>query len=162
MTSKETPKKVYRATNSSIDSSACRLCRAVGDTSHHKNIFKPSNRALLETAEQICGHSIVYEVNLPHLICRPCERRLNNTMDFQKVILETEQSFHQSESSQVRFKRCVDVSPSISPPPRSRLLTTSSAHSARPSARTSLSFDSCQDSRQNIEVSTHYLSVYIK
>ncbi len=74
-----------------------------------------------------------------------CRTNLRITMDFQKVILETEQSFHQSESSQVWFKRSVDVSPSISQPPRSRLLTTSSAHSARPSARTSLWFDSCQD-----------------
>lgn len=156
MTSKETPKKAYRASNSSIDSSSCRLCRAVGDTSRRKNIFKPSNRALLKIAEQICGHPIVYEANLPHLICRPCERRLNNTVDFQKVIVETEQSFHQSESSQTRFKRCVDVSPSISQPPRSRQAT-----SATPSARTSLSFDSCQESSQNIEVSTHYLSVYL-
>ncbi|CAB4011969.1 PREDICTED: uncharacterized protein LOC107350876 [Paramuricea clavata] len=146
MTSKETPKKAYRASNSWIDSTSCRLCRAVGDTSRRKNIFKPSNRALLKIAEQICGHPIVYEVDLPHLICRPCERRLNNTVDFQKVIVETERSFHQSESSQTRFKRCVDVSPSISQPPRSRQVTC-----AAPSARTSLSFDSCQESRENIE-----------
>ena len=73
MASKETPKKVYRSSSSSIDSSACRLCRAVGDTRHRKNIFKPSNRVLLETAEQICGHSIVYEANLPHLVCNPRE-----------------------------------------------------------------------------------------
>ena len=38
-------------------------------------------------------HSIVYEANLPHLVCRPCERRLNNSRDSQKVILETEQHF---------------------------------------------------------------------
>ena len=158
MASMETPKKVYRSSSSSIDSSACRLCRAVGDTRHRKNIFKPSNRVLLETAEQICGHSIVYEANLPHLVCRPCERRLNNTRDFQKVILETEQSFHKG---QARFKRCVDVSPSVCQPPRSRL-STSAAQSARPSARTSLSFDSCQEPRQNIEVSTAYLRCNIK
>ena len=111
MALKETPKKVYPATNTSIDSSACRLCRAVGDTSHRKNIFKPSNRTLLKIAEQICGHPIVYEVNLPHLICRPCKRRLNNTVAFQKIIVETEQLFHQSQSSQSRFKRCVEVFP---------------------------------------------------
>ena len=119
LNSKETPKKVYRSSNSSVGSSACRLCRAVGDTSHRKNIFKPSNKVLLEIAEQICKHSIVYEANLPHLICRPCECRLNNTRDFQKVILETEQSFWKG---QAWFKRC-------------------------------------QEPRQNIEVSTAYLSV---
>ena len=48
MTSKETPKKTYRSLNLSIDSSSCRLCRAVGDTSRRKNIFKPTNRALLK------------------------------------------------------------------------------------------------------------------
>ena len=125
---------------------------------HHKNIFKPSNRVLLETAKQICGHSIVHEANLPHLVCRPCERRLNNTRDFQKVILETEQSFHKG---QAQSKCCVDVSPSVCQPPRSRLAT-SVAQSARPSARTSLSFDSCQEPRQNIEVSTAYLQCNIK
>ena len=156
MTSKETPKKVYRASSSSIDLSSCRLCKAVGDTSHRKNIFKPSNRHLLQTAEQICGHPIAYEANLPHLICRPCKRRLKNIMDFQKVILNTEQSFRRSESGEIRFKRCVDVSPSTSQPPRSRL-STSAARTARPSAKTSLSFDSCQESSQNIEVSIHYL-----
>lgn len=161
MTSKETPKKAYRASNSSIDSSSCQLCRAVGDTSRRENIFKPSNRALLKIAEQIFRHPIVYEANLPHLICRPCECRLNNTVDFRKVIVETEQSFRQSESSQTQFKCCVDVSPSIYQPPRSCQASTSAAPSARPSSRTSLSFDSCQESSQNIEVSTHYLPVYL-
>ena len=155
MTSKETPKKLYRSPSSLIDSSACRVCRAVGDTSHRKNIFKHSNQVLLKTAKQICRHSIIYEANLPHMICRPCERRLNNTRDFQKVILETEQLFHQS---QARFKRCIEVSLSISQPPRSHL-STSPARSARRSPRISLSFDSCQEPRQNIEVSAAYLPV---
>ena len=143
--------------DSSIDSSSCRLCRAVGDTSHHKNIFKPTNRALLKIAEQICGHPIVYDANLPHLICRPCERRLNNAMAFQKVIVETEQFFRQRESTQTRFKRCVGVSPSASQPPRSRRHTFAVGSSVKPAARTSLSFDSCQESGQNIKVSMHYL-----
>ena len=162
MTSKETPKKAYRSLNLSIDSSSCRLCRAVGDTSRRKNIFKPTNRALLKIAEQICGHPILYDANLPHLICRPCERRLNNAIEFRKVIVETEQLFHQAEFSQTRFKRCVDVSPSVSQPPRSRHHASAVSSSAKPAARTSLSFDSCQEiSGQNIEVSMHYLYVHI-
>ncbi len=90
MSSKETPKKVYRAfEDSAIDPSSCRLCRAVGDAGHRKNIFKPSNQALLKIAEQLCGHPIVQDSSLPHLLCRPCEHRLNHTLEFQKVIVET-------------------------------------------------------------------------
>ena len=143
MASKETPVKAYRASSSSssIDSSSCRLCKATGDPNHRKNLFKPSNRALLSIAEQIYGNSIVYDPNLPHLLCRPCERRLKNTMVFQKVMVESEQSFRQS--SETRFKRCSNVSP-ISQPPRSRRAT-STVPSARHSARASLTFDSRQE-----------------
>ena len=160
MSSKETRVKVYRdsSPSSAINSSSCRLCRATGDPNHRKNLFKPSNRALLGIAEQICGHPIVYEANLPHLLCRPCERRLKNTMTFQKIIVDTEQSFRQS--SQTRFKRCANVSPSISQRPRSRQATsTVAAPSTRHSARTSLSFESYQEPtsvNRDIEVSTRY------
>ena len=51
--SKETPKKVYRSVESAIDLSSCHLCCAIGDPSHRKNLFKPSNRALLRIAERI-------------------------------------------------------------------------------------------------------------
>ena len=132
---KETPKKVYRALDSAIDPSSCRLCQAVGDANHRKNIFNPSNRALLKIAEQLCGHRIVQDSCLPHLLCRPCERRLNNTLQFQKVILEAENMFLERQSTNTRVKRCVEVSPSISRPAKSRL-------TSMPSARTSLAFDS--------------------
>ena len=68
MSSKRTAVKVnsalspFRAINSPF-----RLCRATGDPNHRKNLFKPSKRALLSIAEQICVHPIVYETNLPHL-----------------------------------------------------------------------------------------------
>jgi hypothetical protein len=154
MSSKETPKKVYRAfTDSAIDPSSCRLCRAVGDAGHRKNIFKPSNQALLKIAEQLCGHPIVQDSSLPHLLCRPCERRLNHTLEFQKVIVETEKLFQQRQSS-VRVKRCIDVSPSVSRQPKSL-----SRRNTRPSSRTSLDFGSCQDV-SSIQVK-HFIIVVI-
>ena len=148
MASKETPKKVYSMVESIIDPTSCPFCRAVGDASHRKNIFKPLNKHLLRIAEQICGNTIAKESGLPHLVCRPCERRLKNTIEFQKVMLEAEQSFRECQSSQTRFKRILDVSPSAPQPPRSRLATAGTA----PSARIALSFDS------TIEVSM--ISIY--
>ena len=53
-------------------------------------------------------------------------------------MLEAEQSFRERQSSQTRFKRILDVSPSVPQPPRSRLATAGTA----PSARIALSFDS--------------------
>ena len=67
-----TPKKVYAAYKKS---SRCRLCSSVGD--HRKNLFGKANRALLRAAEELCGSSLPQREDLPHLICRPCERRLN-------------------------------------------------------------------------------------
>ena len=75
-------------------------------------------------------------------------------MDFQKVILNTEQLFRRSESGEIRFKRCV-YGYATSQPPRS-CLSTSAARTARPSGKIFLLFDSCQESSQNVEVSTHY------
>ena len=141
MASKETPKKVYRAPVSSrqyIDTASCGLCRSVGDRSHRKDIFRPTNKALLKIAEQLCGHSIAPDPSLPRQVCRPCERRLKNSLEFQKFIVETQNAFQQSEPA--RVKRCIDVSPSIARPPKSRLTKTVSA-------RTSLTqtFAACEE-----------------
>jgi hypothetical protein len=67
MALKETPKKIYRASVSDIciDPASCRLCRSVGDLIHRKDIFKPSNRALLKIAEQLYGHNIAPDPILP-------------------------------------------------------------------------------------------------
>jgi hypothetical protein len=131
MASKETLKKIYRASVSDIciDPASCRLCRSVGDLIHRKDIFNPSNRALLKITEQLYGHNIAPDPILPRKVCRPSERRLKNCLEFQKVISETQEVFQQRQSGDARVKRCVDVSPSISRPPKSRL---------KPSARTSL------------------------
>ena len=88
MSLKEMPKKVYRAPSSALfDPLSCRLCRNIGDASHLVNIFNPNNQQLLTIAEKLCGCSIVAHSSLPNLICRPCEQRLKNILEFQKVIL---------------------------------------------------------------------------
>ena len=130
MSSKETPRKVYSTVEFNIDPSTCRFCHGLGDVGHRKNIFKPLNQHLLKIAEQICGHPIVKESGLPYLVCRPLERRLKNTIEFQKLMLEAEQSFRERKTSQTWFKRCVDVSPSVHQPPKSRLSATRTAASS--------------------------------
>ncbi len=152
MASKETPKKVYRSLDSDIDLSSCRLCGAVGDPSHRKNLFKRSNQALLRIAEQLCGYPLVQDSSLPHLVCRPCERRLNNCLQLQEVIKKTEEIFQQRLTRSTRVKRCVNVSPSISQPQKSRI----SASKRR--VVTSLSFDVGQERSSlnpDIEVISH-------
>jgi hypothetical protein len=47
--------------------------------------------------------------SFPYLICRPCERRLNNTISFKNVISETQKSLVKDS----RFKRCPEVSLSV-------------------------------------------------
>ena len=141
-TTKETPKKVYKTPNYNFDLSSCRICGGVGDPSHRKNLFKTQNQALLKIAEHLCEHPIVRDSGLPHLLCRPCERRLNNCLELQKVIQKTEDGIRQRQAGGTRVKRCIDVSPSISKPPKSRASSTSLtvSKSTAPTARQSLSF----------------------
>ena len=87
----QTPKKVYQSSGSSC----CRLCKSVGDTSSWRNLFGKGNRALLATAEI-----------MPHLLCRPCERRLKNFENFRVLITESQSSFQ-------RVKRCIEISTSV-------------------------------------------------
>ena len=44
----------------------------------------------------------------PHLLCRPCERRLNNFKAFRAMITESQSHFQRSD----RVKRCIEASPS--------------------------------------------------
>lgn len=118
-----TPKKVYAATS---NISRCRLCGSVGD--HCKKLFGKANRALLETAEELYGSSLPQSEELPHLICRPCERRLNNFKVFKTTISESQASFD-------RVKRCIEVSPSAP-----RTLKRSKANEAVRSSRRGLLF----------------------
>ena len=103
MSKSETPKKIYAA--SSTVASSCRLCKSVVDSAHSKNLFGKPNSSLLASAEDIYGSSPQKSELLPHLLCRPCERRLNNFKTFKTLILESQRSLE-------RVKRCIEESPS--------------------------------------------------
>ena len=101
----ETPKKVYK-TNEAVTVSCCRLCKAVGDTSRWRNLYSKGNRQLLAIAEEVYGNALQRSEFLPHLLCRPCERRLNNFTVFKSTIFESQASF------ELKVKRCIEESPS--------------------------------------------------
>ena len=71
---------------------AGRLCKSVGDVSFPKNMYAKGNRALLAAAEDIYGRPLRQDNLLPHLLCRPCERRLRNFIAFKTVISESQRS----------------------------------------------------------------------
>ena len=68
------PRKVYAA--SSNATSSYRLCKFVVNSTHCKNLFGKANRAFFVAAEEINGSSLQRNDLLPHLLSRPCERRL--------------------------------------------------------------------------------------
>ena len=115
-------------------------------------------------AEKLCGRSIFARSSLPNVICRPRERRLKNILEFQKVILKSDGEFREATevSLNVRVKRLVEVSSSISRPQKSRLPVTE-----RQTARTSLTFENIQQPPVNpryVEVAACFLTTlsYIK
>lgn len=57
-----------------------------------KNLFAKENRALRSTAEDILG-KFLEKSELPYLLCRPCERWLNNFKSFKDIIIESQSSF---------------------------------------------------------------------
>jgi hypothetical protein len=75
----------------------CRLCGSFEDKKYCKNLFIKQNENLLHIAEIINGGSLAFETGLPNLLCRPCERRLNNLAKFKKVITETHAGFSVSK-----------------------------------------------------------------
>lgn len=85
--------------------SCCRLCKSTGEI-HFKNLFAKGNRALLSAAEDIYDQCLRNEDELPHLLRRPCERRLKSFMKFKAKITETQASFE-------RVKRCIEISSSV-------------------------------------------------
>ena len=127
----QTPKKVYKSSGNT-SSSCCRLCKSVGDTSCWKNLFGKRNRPLLATAEIIYGSPLIQDKTLPHLLCRPCERRLKNFEIFRVAIKESQSSFQ-------RVKRCIEISPSVA-----RTLSKSAKDSAN-SRRRELCFEARTD-----------------
>ena len=118
MAARETPKKRYsKSTTAEVYSSSCRLCKAVVDKNHCKDLFKSSNQTVLKNVENIYGNSLPQDNSLPHLICRPCERRLTNAITFKSVIINTQRSLEQ----EIRSKRCLEISPSVVQPSTSRV-----------------------------------------
>ena len=103
----ETPTKIYSASKS-VSLSCCRLCKSVGDISHWRNLYRKGNSQLLPTAEDLYGKALPRSNVLPHLVCRPCERRLTNFRKFKITVSESQASF------EVKVKRCLEESPSAS------------------------------------------------
>ena len=73
----QSPKKISKSSTTAYIS-CCRLCKSVEDVSCSKNIY----RALLAPAEEIYGRPLRRDKLPPHLLCRPCERRLKNSISF--------------------------------------------------------------------------------
>ena len=73
---------------------------------YRKNLFKKSNEQLLAAAEVVYGGTLPGNELRPHLLCRPCERRLNNFKAFRAMITESQSHFQRSD----RVKRCIQVS----------------------------------------------------
>ena len=115
MASKGTPKKLYKKPSGSTVISRCRLCNTVADPQYSKNLFRDSNRAILRNAETLYGGELLQSGDLPHLVCRPCERRLNTALQFKRTIGETQRQLRED----FRAKRCVELSPSVAKPARS-------------------------------------------
>jgi hypothetical protein len=135
MATKGTPKKLYsKSASTEVSSSSCRLCKAVVDRNHSRDLFKAKNSTVLKNAEAFYGHSLPQDKSLPYLICRPCERRLDNAIKFKNIIAETQEYLQQ----QTRSKRCLDISPSVSQPSPLRVRT--SVSSSGSSRRRSLAF----------------------
>ena len=87
---KGTPKKFYKKRSGSTLISSCRLCNCVADPDHSKNLFRDTNQTLLRDAESIYGGAFTRGSDFPHLICRPCERRLKNAIHFKEKVSETQ------------------------------------------------------------------------
>ena len=137
----QTPKKNYKATAGAV-LCCCRLCRSTGEV-HFKNIFAKGNSSLLSTAEEIYGRSLEKD-DLPHLLCRPCERRLKSFKEFKLKITATQDSFE-------RVKRCIEVSPSVP-----RTSSKRAKDSVERSSRRGLNFNA-----KEIEVKSHqYPSIF--
>ena len=73
----QSPKMISKS-STTANISCCRLFKSVEDVSCSKNIY----RALLAAVEDIYGRPLRQDKLLPHLLCRPCERRLKNCISF--------------------------------------------------------------------------------
>ena len=83
----------------------CRRCCGIYDLKHTKNLYRRANVQLLSLAEYVYRGKLPNEDSLPHLLCRPCERSLDNFKNFQNTIKGNQHSMTQKN-------RCIESSPS--------------------------------------------------
>ncbi len=139
MASKDTLKKLYKKAELNTGSiSRCRLCNCIANPKHSKSLYLRKNQAILHNAERIFGGELPHKSDFPAHICAPCERRLNNAIQFKKVITETQQAL----AEKVRTKRCIDISPTVQPPAKVRT-------DPRTSRRRSIDFNVAADDTQS-------------
>jgi hypothetical protein len=62
-----------------------RLCNSVADLKHSKNLYRRQSETILCNAEIIFVGELRQESSFSHQICAPCERRLNNAIQFRKL-----------------------------------------------------------------------------
>ena len=106
------PKKFYKSPSVLTVISRCRLCYSVGDPKHCKYLFGAANRAIYCNAESVYGSELPSSIEHLHLICRPCERRVNTVIQFKQTIGEMQRKLRQ----EVCAKCCVDFLPSVTTP----------------------------------------------
>ena len=82
----------------------CRLCKSVGELGIlAKSLQQSRNRPLLAEAEELLyGDAIPLCEFLPHILCRPRERRPNNFRVVRSTISESKASF------ELKVKRCIE------------------------------------------------------
>ena len=93
--------RCLKRASSHVNLSCCRLCKSVGDISHSKNLFAKNNRMLLASVEELYGSSLSQNKLLLHLVCRPCERQVNNfkAFIFKNMIMETQKFLERTHFS---------------------------------------------------------------
>ena len=147
----ETPKKLYGKENLKSSISRCRLCNCVADPKHSKSLFRKQNLQIGRNAEIFYGAKLPQQDDLPRHICGPCERRLNNAIQFRKVIADTQRELH----ANLRTKRCVELSPSVNP---STKVQAAGISRRRRSIDFSASATDCQT--QNVKTVSVYLVLF--
>ena len=143
----QTPKKFFY----SADSSLCRVRATVCDRDHSNNLFSERNCGLLAVAETLHGKSLP-RGDFPHLVCRPCSRRLNNTKLLQDQIDKSQASFESKMSE--RFKRCIEISPS--PPKTIKSLRISTSTAATTSPKRGLSYSAINSLQNVVSISLNF------
>ena len=93
----KTPKKIYTASSNATGS--------LGNSAHCKTFFGKANRTFLAAAEENYGSSLQRCDLLPHLLSRPCKRRLETPQRLRLI--------SKSKRSLERVKRCIEESRSV-------------------------------------------------